>query len=787
MQPYAPASTPTPPTPPPTPADSAQDVLPLPADGHGSRAYWKREIDAATEKVKALKDSEWDNNILSYRAKNLAAIQDNGVGNVVVPRDFPMVEQKAAQLFFQTPDIHLKSTLPALADPVTLWQPVVNHYLSEDECNALAMMNECIFDALCPSGLLCSKLGFEVFVQGIQDIETGAMQDDPAFDPAAAEGRMPEGPLSGILALLGGGGGAGDTTNPGSLAGNTLGLGTPAPLTPQIPVTRPTPHIVHSRFFWERFSPATVVIPTGFSGSVYDKANYLGNRFEEDWEVLRKRYSLPDDMDIPKSRVGTDTQDLKLKGENAPPATRSATSKVRGTEIWYRCAYYLPDEAHPELIYQLVLLDGVDAPLIHRMSPYQKYNSKGRLIGMMGFPIHIGALRYVSDTAFPPSECSISRATNEELNKGRTYMMLQRDRSTPMRYGNLSVLGQPGFDKIAANVFQSIIPLARYDAANPPIGVIALAQFPRENFTFNDYLDRDYEQVWSMGANQRGQESEKSLTATEITKIDQWANTRLDKERRQALAYFIRGTRKFGALLQMFLTEEEIAAVIGEQDMPRMAPFVRTEIANAFAYTANPDSAIRIDQTQARTQILKLYELLAKDPNFKRTELLVEVCRAWNLDPTKFIVTELPNKPAPIALSVRFDSEQLDVRNPNFPIYLAIMKANGYESLEQPVQDPTTGETEPSPVEQALAYSQLQGQLGNMAAGVSGADPSSAFPPPEPGGGPADGDHEAYPAGPGAAYPAEHGGTAPKADRINKHQGDETGDRSGPKPQLVKR
>jgi len=710
-------------------------VLPLPPeDTHGSRKYWKKEVDAAVERLNDFKP-DWDRNVLSYRAKSLSTMPTSDT--VVVPRDFAFVEQKAAQLFFQTPEIHLKTDLEALKDAVTIFQPVLNHYLSEDEVNALAMMNEVVFDALCPSGLMCSKIGWEAFEEGPPiPMQVG---EEPAEPPAPSLGQP----------------------DPNQLPGSVLGLGAPAPPPPMRPIMAPTPNIVWDRYFWERISPAQILIPHNFSGSVYDKAHWLGFRFEEDWEIIKKKYKLADDMDIPTSRLSD--AELKLKGESVSSPSRAPTQRVTGCEIWYRTALYDPKTAHPEKMRQLVLIDGYDEPLLHRDSPYQSTSPSGTLIGMIGFPIHIGALRYVSDSAYPPSECSISRSTNEELNRSRTQMMLQRDRSIPMRFADLSRIGgEAGLEKIRKNIFQQIVALESYDPNNPPVGIISLAQFPRENFTFNDYLDRDLEQVWAMGANQRGQESAKSLTATEISKIDQWANSRLDKERRNALTYYIRGTRKLGSLVQLFITDEQVTQIVGQDKLQRIQAWDREAIPNAYAYSANPDSAIRIDQAQARTQILKLYELLAKDPNVNRTELLTEICRQWNLDPARIVVQQLPPKgPDPAAVSFRFGAEDLDVLNPNFPMYVAILEQAGYKLTEP---DPATGL---SPIQAAQQKATQQQQIMGMAGGV-GAEGGGADTGPTPSSRP--------------PTQSEHGGTAPKADRLNKHQGDQTGQLPGPHP-----
>lgn len=715
----------------------------LPTEGRGSLAWWRKELEGAAEKVKNLKDTDWDKNILSYRAKTLTIRPD--ADTVVVPRDFPFVEQKIAQLFFQLPEVHLTARQTGLEDAVQIFQPVINYYLSEDEVNALSVMNECAFDALCPSGLMVSVIGFETFSEGQTTIATGAMQPAEGEEPSEEPG-------------LG-------QSAPDLLPGQVLGTGAPLPEPPMVPVEEPVPNIVFQRYFWERLSPAQVRLPDGWSSSVYDKAPWIAYAFEEDEVVLKKQYKVPDSVKLKTSTK--DDEDLKLRSERRDQS-RSKVGKIKGCVIWYKASLFDPSISHPLRLRQLVICDGYDQPLVHRDSPYQKLSS-GQLTGMIGFPIHMGALRYVSDTAFPDSECTISRASNEELNKGRTQMMQQRDRSIPMRYASLTKLGgEKGLEKIRKGIVQGLIPLTDFDPAKPPIGVVALSSFPRENFTFNDYLDRDLGQIWAMGANQLGQENEDQRTATEVAKIDQWATTRLDKERRMMLAYFIAGVRKLAALIQLFATDTEYIQILGGTDQQRLVAWNKDVIQGKYAFTIRPDSSIRIDQAQAQTRILKLYEQLGKDPNVRRTELLKEVCRQWNLDPAKVVVEQLPEKgPDPASLTMRLDPIALSVQNPNFPLYYAMLKEAGYKSLDQP--DPAMGGM--TPIQMAFELAKFQAAV--MAQGA-GAGMTPGQPPQFGAGGPTS----------PSTRDAEHPGSMPKMDHINKHVADETGELPGPGPSI---
>lgn len=704
----------------PAPNLEPDDILTLPDEGRGSYAYWTGEVQSAVDRINRFR-SDWNTNLDFYRAKTLRIKPDHDT--VVVPRDFENVEQKSSQLFFQVPDVHLTAKQKELATNIQTFQAVLNHYLSEDECDALALMNEVLFDALCPSGLMCSKIGYETFEQGTTQMQVG---EQPAADqpPPMAPGAI-------------------------------LGL-TPPPPPVMEPIMEEVPNIVHARYFWSRLSPAQVLIPGDFRGSKYDRAPWLGYRFEEHPEVITTRYGIAkDDLPVRKGGVGD-----QLYLDSEPDLDKHRVSdKLVGIEIWYRTSLFDPAAAaHPEKLRLLVLLDGHDQPLVHKDSPYQQEGKDGQLLGMVGFPIHIGALRVLTDSAFPPSECTISRSQVEELSKSRTQMMLQRERSIPMRLADLSKLGgQAGLDKLKKNIFQGIIPLDTVDANSPPIVPVGLASYPRENFAFHEFVDRDLQGVWAMGDNQRGMSSDEKKTATEQAIVDKAANARLDKERRQALRFFIAGVRKLGAMIQIFGTQQEYVSILGPNKAQQLLQVSLDQLQGKFTYWARPDSAIRLDQAEARTQVLKLYEMLAKDPNVNRVELLYEICLQWNLDPSTVVVPQLPEKgPDPAAVSFRFAAQDLDPTLPSFELTIEILRQSGYK-------------IEPAMVQAMQAKVAQQAAIMNMAGGVPMA-PGAGQPAP----------------GPGSPSPlqTDHPGSAPKAEHLNKHAADASGDRPGRKPMV---
>jgi hypothetical protein len=598
--------------------------LPLPADGPHSAGTWKTRITAARQRMtsKVLKGRE---NVLRYQVKHLTATP--AVDTVLVPDDYANVNQKSSQLFFQSPEVQLRPTMPGLEEQTHLFQAVVNEQLGPDGADVQSTVAEVLFDLLCAAGFGATKIGYEATTAPVQM---------PSMSPEAAllAGMAPE-------------------------------------MVPMVASER----VIHQRYFWERFSPGQLLYPEDFTGSNFDKSPWVGMRYRADASVTRRQYGLEPDA----GKESKDANDEMLMAEQADAADKSTTPKLTISEIWYRASIFDPEASNPELIRQIVFIEGVDDPVVHRDSPYQRFDQFGRFeTGMRGFPIHILTTRYVSDQALPPADCDITRVLVDEKSKFRSQMIQQRDRSLPQRWVNTQRAGKEFIDKVTGDpmsAFQAVI--AVDGDGKEMIGEISTARYPRENYTANDYCDRDIQKALAMGSNQAGAETDTSRTATELSLIQGNTDVRMDYERGQVLKWYCKGAEKFAALIQLFADETQYVQVLGGK-APQMQAWDKTKIAGRYVFTAKPDSAIRVDAAQERRSALDLYRVTANDPNVRRTELLKSIVQKYGFDPATVVAEELPEKgPEPPKVTLSISGADLAPTMPQYQACLAILSANG--------------------------------------------------------------------------------------------------------------
>lgn len=692
----------------------------LPADGPNSMTMWKSRLGESQSVVDKEKIS-WDVNQDRYLAKRPVG---SDTAEIIVPTDYANVEQKKAALYFQNPKVLLSPLLPGLANVAPIAEAVVNYRLGPKGVNAKAAVDEVLSDALCPSGIFAVKIGYEATVNGTKKIQTGT-GPDPSWKP----------PITHVI-------------------GASLGM-MAAPQAPIVPIMADVPNIIAEKYFFDRISPAKLLLPVEFTGSDYDKAAWLAFEFLMDIETARRLFNLSKDF---KTTTG---QDQHLIGRK--DGSTSKVEKVKGWEIYYKTSIFDPAQPHPEHQTLLIIIDGLPDPVKFRPSPYQMVRPDGTIGGMPGFPIHVGALRYVSDTAYPPSDCQMSRHQSDEISKGRTQMMYQRIRSTPMRIVDLQAIGgKEALAKLEKNVWQGIFPVLSLDPM--PIKEVPLASMPQQNFEFDAIAKRDNAGTWAMDANQLGMMNTTGRTATESTLAQNNGSTRLGKERTKLLDWFVRGAEKLFALIQMFADEQSYVNIVGPDGAKVLMAWDKNTIQGTYAFDIKANSSAPTDAASERSGLLQFYNLMGNSPGINRPELDAEMIRAFDLDPEKLLRPPAPPPEPPPdrpKFNFTFNDQSIDPSNPSFPIVMEILKNGGMNISNQAI------------LAAQSAAGKTQTAMGATTPVVADAVPHD---PPTPPGAPG------VPPTSGSVAPT--GGAASPTNAvvpINKHQIDQTGARPGPR------
>lgn len=629
-----------PPQPDPVEAQSATSVVPaqLPMAEEQVRKF-RLQIDLA---LKSRKEQEpwWEANLKAY-APQVNQNPNKWAEDINTNRDFTLVERKKADLYYQTAEMTLQPS-PLMDGPLMAPDPVTGQpapMMGPPDANgqaqpiqqsaALQAHQEIVNELRGPDGIDAKRMIHQALFDVLNTCGKGFTK--LGYEQHASMQPVKD-PLTGEMRLI------------------------------PVPVKRTV--------FWHYFPPKQGLIPAGFRSTEWDRAPWLGYQFELPLtKANREKYHLPEDFQGSKP----DSTQHFDHGIGVPDSDRVFT----GVELEYRSVLYREDIVHPDHLTLLVLVDGVDEPVIHQDSPHQTLDETGSLTpdSLIGYSIHPLNVRTMTDSANPPSDSTMIRPLVNELNIYRTQCVQFRD-ATTLKWGyRLTAIPPEAMAKIVRSPIGGMVGLP--DEAFPiDQNIVELPQgsIPRESFLGQQAIDDDIARTSGIDASGAGVQSSANQTATEAQIQQGNANARLDFERGVVLDWDIKGVTKFSTLLCRYLPVEDAVKIVG-QARAQVWDVWRKQAASSLAFTALPDSALRTDQAADRKRSMDEYTYFANDPYVNREYLIKKLATKLHYDPSQFVKTPDPPKPEPPKLAFSFKGE--DLVGPQAVIVLGIAEQLG--------------------------------------------------------------------------------------------------------------
>lgn len=506
---------------------------------------------------------------------------------------------------------------------------------------------------------------------------------------------------------------------PFNVPGAILGLSQPAP---------PVPVVVNERTRWYRFSANKLLIPHGWTSTAYDEAPYLGMEFAEPLTPMaRTKYRLPPDFQATASR-----DELLIDAGERDPGP-GAMDLIKGVEIWLHAADFDASQPNREVFYRLVLIEGLkDRAASYTRSPYQTIGDDGRLSAdsMIGNPIHPITLRVASDQAWIPPDAAFTDPLVRIENTWMKQDTQLRDANIPRFLADVRV--KVALDKLrTAGVgggayVETELMAAGIDRLIKELPFLERAQ---SDATGREHLQRAIQETLGISPNQAGGFSSTIRSATEVATVQANVSVRLKGEQNILLARVLQGVRKFDSLLQRYMTEAGYVAIIGSTGARQLVAYDQRHLQGRYAYDAHPDSQLTIDEQARIRRFTDFTNFNAKNPNLNLAENLRVGCNVFGYDPSRMMQQPPPPPPPPISLALNLAAPTL-AENLMLPDVRQILISHGIQIA--PVAGPEVA---------ALAQVQAARTAGQ-----------------------------------------EHGGGVAKADLVDKHHSDETGNQVGTPP-----
>jgi hypothetical protein len=549
--------------------------------------------------------ANWTISIDYRRGKPFTSQTDDD--QVAVNLDWAYTKAKQAALFSQVPQArlnHVPETLPKVLPWVPNFERMLNDNLVEGGIEST--MDEVLPDAINAAGIGVGMVSYECITEDKQV---------PKFDVS----RLPP-QLQAEMMTKG-----------------TLG-GQPIPMD-----TVPSP--VDKRYLVQRVSPADLLWPLRFIGSNFNNGPWIGRTGRVTWAEGKQRFSL---LEEDKSTVlGEDRPMMDKLTHDVEKDKSSADDMVEFDEIFYWDYAYDSEAKSFKTIHHLVFVSGKDDPVVDEPWKGQKLDEDGSVIGVTKFPIQVLAFDYITDEAIPPSDSAIARPQINEINKGRTQQIRQRERSLPVRWFDVNRVDPAIQQSLMRGTWQAMIPVQ--GEGSRIIGEVARASMPVENFQFDQVARFDLQQLYTIHPLPAGKDQE--AADTDPNQNVSGFNNPIGRERAKVAKFFCSLAEILGGLMCLYEDEE----TFGEGFDPKFSKVLKFSILT--------DATVLLDAGQRLSRLNQFIKMYAKSGWVNIEPVLQEVAGLVGMDPS--IVVKQPNPKPPVEpnISLRLTGVE-DMLNP---------------------------------------------------------------------------------------------------------------------------
>jgi hypothetical protein len=569
---------------------------------------WRSRISAARKRRDDLV-SEWQENVDLRRGRG----PKGGSKSTSINQDWPLTKAKIAQLYSQTPEVRLTPRDPAFQEAVPVFSRRLNDVIADSDVGAA--VTEVAADVVNAAGIGGVLVSCEKRTEP---------REVPVVDPAMLPPEAQQAIATGAL---------------------------------EIP-TETIDVVTDIRYPAQRISPTDLLIPSDFTGSVYDQSRWLGHDGRMTWAQATVALGL---TDAQKDDVlGADRRaDGVSNTLNTDSQKFRDTEVVNYTEIFYRRHFYHAEETSFLAIQRLVFVDGIDEPVINEPYTGQKRLEDGTIVGMRRLPIRILTLTYISDDSLPPSDSTIGRFQVNELTASRDAMVQQRKHSIPIRWFDSNRVSGNTRTLLEKGTFQGFIPTN--GPGDRAVGEVARASFPQEKFDFDRVIKGDLTEIWQVGTNQAGAFSSGDRSASEANIIQQNFQTRVGQERDRVSQFFV-GIAECQAGLM---------AIYDERDLPMPEGIPKEAIANGFVYSVRVDSTVLLDASEQIERLQRGLNLTAQSGYVNPKPVISKIWELLGEDPSQIVIDPQPKAPEPVHVAV---SKAEDLMS---PLFIAMLLRTG--------------------------------------------------------------------------------------------------------------
>jgi hypothetical protein len=605
----------------------------------------------AWEKVRKQKSVDWKINVerrlgtpgANVYTGGLAVDATSADGQSTINPDWYLTKTKTANLFSIVPEVQLTPAQEKYGPAIYPFQKALNFELSDKRADIGVPVDEVLNDVVNASGIGAVMVGYTARFE-----TTKVAVEESITAPSGATAATKDMTLEQLQQLE---------------AAGLVHL-------------KDAQKVISYKFFINRISPIHLLVPAGFTGSLYDNADWVGFEGEYSWADAQANLKL---TEAQRSQVlgnnTPETSSQSLRGAQDQQAANT-TPVVRYKELYYWRARQNANELNLQAIWKVVFVAGLTEPVIHEAWKGQQTDPMThKMVGCTKFPVRVLTLTYITDNAVPPSDSQAGRPQVDDMRRSRGQMFMNRERSIPIRWFDVNRIDTTVADTLMRGTWQGMIP-TNGDGARS-IGEIARASYPAEDMSFDRKAEEDLRATWQIGPNQGGTAASGDQTAAAANITQQGFQTVMGQEQNKVRRFFLSIVEVLAGWMALY---SDFPSLADDERQAMMQAWDDKQVLHDLVFKIRPGSQI-VQSAEDRIKQLSSTLNLTVQSGFVNPEpLIIEIMELSNLDPQKVMVKPTPKNPDLPNLSFRFTGKD-DMQNSAVVALLA--KAGLLPSLDE--------------------------------------------------------------------------------------------------------
>lgn len=272
---------------------------------------------------------------------------------------------------------------------------------------------------------------------------------------------------------------------------------------------------------------------------------------------------------------------------------------------------------------------GNQDPEDQRVTIYEFYNIKNNTVAILaegsdeflidpkpcpftfGHPFVMLRNYDIPDFFYPMGDLEAIEPLVQELNKTRSIAIQVRKKFARKFLYREGAFNPEGRQALMSDVDNTFVPVADENTPFPElIGVVPQVPVPPEIFEHSDVIEKDIGDVTGVSEYQRGQVPETRRTATEAAIISDNVNARSADKLAQVEQCIARVARRIVQLQQQFMSQVQVARVLGQDRAIYWVPYNAEDIQGEFDFEVEAGSTQPMNETVRRQTATALMEAM---------------------------------------------------------------------------------------------------------------------------------------------------------------------------------